>query len=78
MHVLVAAAGPLSGSGYATRVNSMIDAYIDRGWRVDLLHVRREGEAPAFRSTAARVSTRTASSPFRPWPREIISRWCLR
>jgi glycosyltransferase involved in cell wall biosynthesis len=46
MNVLVAAIGPLRGSGYATRIASMVHAYATVGWRVDLLHFRNDREAP--------------------------------
>jgi glycosyltransferase involved in cell wall biosynthesis len=53
MRILVAAIGPLSGSGYATRITSMIQAYSSAGWAVDVLHARQEGESPPGDETMA-------------------------
>jgi glycosyltransferase involved in cell wall biosynthesis len=44
MRVLVVAIGPLAASGYATRINSMLAAYSERGWMVDLLHLAQRDE----------------------------------
>jgi len=46
MRVLVAAIGPLSGTGYATRLASMVRAYTAAGWTVDLLQARDESQLP--------------------------------
>jgi glycosyltransferase involved in cell wall biosynthesis len=42
--VLVAAIGPLVGTGYAARIESMVRAYVAEGWQVDLLHMRLPSE----------------------------------
>jgi glycosyltransferase involved in cell wall biosynthesis len=46
MRVLVATIGTLRGTGYATRIESMIVGYADAGWEVDLLQARFPAEAP--------------------------------
>ena len=46
LDIFVAAIGTLSGTGYATRIASMLRAYAAVGWQIDLLHARNEQEAP--------------------------------
>jgi len=55
LSVLVAAIGPLDGSGYATRIDSMIGAYAAAGWHVDLVHVRRPDQAPATETLSRKL-----------------------
>jgi polysaccharide biosynthesis protein PslH len=65
---LVAAIGPLSGTGYATRIASMVRAYSSAGWAVDLLHARNESEAPPDDETMAMLNDYVSLTlpPLRP------------
>src|SRR5438874_657106 len=44
MRIAVVSTGTLHGSGYATRVCSMLEAYADAGHEVELFHARFPGE----------------------------------
>ena len=73
MRILVAAIGPLSGTGYATRTASMVRAYSSAGWAVDVLQARHAHDAPPDDETMALLNDYVALTLRDTRPRDHVS-----